>query len=261
MACRGPQQSIAAALFLVLWDVALTIRRPRRVPRLTLQAAARSIERARLHTMGDAHVTPVIIGVAGGSGSGKTTVVEAIIHSLGPEDVSFIQHDSYYYDRSQVPPEQRVHINYDHPDALETPLLIQHLVALKSGRSAEVPVYDFTLHTRTAETTTALPRSAVIVEGILILADPDLRDLMDIRVFVDTDADLRILRRIDRDLNERGRSLNSVVQQYLETVRPMHLEFVEPSKRYAHVIIPEGGHNRVAVDMLLTKIQAIVREK
>jgi len=207
----------------------------------------------------DQRVQPVIIGVAGGSGSGKTTVVQEIIKSLGPDDVSFIQHDSYYYDRSDVLPADRVHINYDHPHALETPLLIEHLVVLRDSRPVEIPVYDFTNHTRTPRTETVHPRRAVIVEGILILADPDLRELMDIRIFVDTDADLRILRRMHRDINERGRSLESVVQQYLETVRPMHLEFVEPSKRYAHVIIPEGGHNRVAVDMLLTKIQSIVR--
>ncbi len=201
---------------------------------------------------------PVIIGVAGGSGSGKTTVVQEIINDLGLDAVAFIQHDSYYHDRSHVPPDERVNINYDHPDALETTLLVEHLRELKSGCSIDVPVYDFNAHARTAATSTVKPRSVVILEGILILADRDLRDLMDIRVFVDTDADLRILRRINRDINERGRSLDSVVKQYLQTVRPMHLEFVEPSKRYAHVIIPEGGHNRVAVDMLLTKIRTIV---
>jgi uridine kinase len=203
-------------------------------------------------------VKPVVIGVAGGSGSGKTTVVHEITRSLGPDEVAFIQHDSYYYDRSNVPPNERVNINYDHPDALETSLLIRHLIDLKAGRMVDVPVYDFTAHARTTESVPTQPRRVIIVEGILILSDRDLRELMDIRVFVDTDADLRILRRIDRDLTERGRSLDSIVQQYLQTVRPMHLEFVEPSKRYAHVIIPEGGHNRVAVDMLLTKIRTIV---
>jgi uridine kinase len=203
-------------------------------------------------------VKPVVIGVAGGSGSGKTTVVQEITRRLGPDEVAFIQHDSYYYDRSHVPPDERVNINYDHPDALETALLIEHLRTLKDGGEVAVPVYDFTNHARTAHTERVQPRSVVIVEGILILSDRALRELMDIRVFVDTDADLRILRRIERDLTERGRSLTSVVQQYLQTVRPMHLEFVEPSKRYAHIIIPEGGHNRVAVDMLLTKIRSIV---
>ncbi len=151
-----------------------------------------------------------------------------------------------------------MHINYDHPDALETPLLVRHLERLKAGQPVEVPSYDFASHSRSPETHTAYPRPVVILEGILILADPDLRRLMDIKVFVDTDADLRILRRIDRDLKERGRSLDSIVEQYLDSVRPMHLEFVEPSKRYAHVIIPEGGHNRVAVDMLITTIRSIV---
>jgi uridine kinase len=202
---------------------------------------------------------PVIIGVAGGSGSGKTTVVNRIVSRLGPDQVSRIQHDSYYIDRSDVPSEERVHINYDHPDALETALLVQHLEQLRAGRAVEVPVYDFATHSRTRETVTVLPRRVVIVEGILILTDPHLRRLMDIMVFVDTDSDLRILRRIDRDLRERKRDLESVVEQYLESVRPMHLEFVEPSKRYAHVIVPEGGHNRVAVEMLITTIRSIVR--
>jgi uridine kinase len=202
---------------------------------------------------------PVIIGVAGGSGSGKTTVVNRIVSSLGPDQVSCIQHDSYYFDRSDVPPDERIHINYDHPDALQTPLLVRHLEVLKTGEPVEVPVYDFATHSRTREAVTVHPRRVVIVEGILILADRDLRRLMDIMVFVDTDSDLRILRRIDRDLRERRRDLDSVIEQYLETVRPMHLEFVEPSKRYAHVIIPEGGHNRVAVEMLITTIRSIVR--
>ncbi len=205
-----------------------------------------------------ARVEPFIIGVAGGSGSGKTTVVQEIITGLGPEQVSFIQHDSYYLDRSETPPERRPLLNYDHPDALETSLLVRHLRRLKRGQSVEIPVYDFTRHARTDETVTVLPRRAVIVEGILILVDKALRELLDIRVFVDTDADLRILRRIARDLKERGRDLESVVQQYLGTVRPMHLEFVEPSKRYAHVIIPEGGHNRVAIEMVVSRIREAI---
>jgi uridine kinase len=203
---------------------------------------------------------PIVIGVAGGSGSGKTTVVTEIVRALGPDQVTIIQHDSYYHDRSTVPPEERVHINYDHPDALETELLVRHLRELRAGRAVAVPLYDFARHTRTRDTETAYPRKVVIIEGILILAEPALRELMDIRVYVDTDADIRLIRRLGRDLEERGRSLESVVQQYLETVQPMHLEFVEPSKRHAHLIIPEGGRNRVAVDMLITKINAILRE-
>ena len=205
-------------------------------------------------------MAPVVIGVAGGSGSGKTTVVEKIVASLGANQVSCIQHDSYYYDRSTIPPAERVHINYDHPDALETPLLVQHLEHLKAGQPVNIPVYDFATHSRTERTVVVHPRRVVILEGILILTDPDLRRLMDIMVFVDTDADIRILRRLDRDIRERGRDLDSVVDQYLESVRPMHLEFVEPSKRYAHLIIPEGGHNQVAVGMLITTIRSIVRD-
>lgn len=200
-------------------------------------------------------MAPTVIGIAGGSGSGKTTVVDAIVDALGADRVSRIQHDSYYRDRGHLTPEERAGLNYDHPDALETALLVEHLRTLKAGRPVEVPVYDFTNHTRTTETVAVEPRPAVILDGILILADRALRELMDIRVFVDTDADLRILRRMERDLEERGRTLDSVVAQYLETVRPMHLEFVEPSKRYAHVIIPEGGRNVVAVEMLVAKIR------
>jgi uridine kinase len=201
---------------------------------------------------------PIIIGVAGGSGSGKTTVVREIIRHLGRQHVSVIQHDSYYHDRSDVPPSERADINYDHPDALETSLLIDHLKTLRRRRPVEVPVYDFTNHARLAETEPVEPRQAIIVEGILILADRQLKDLMDIKVFVDTDPDISFIRRLQRDMQERGRTLESVITQYLRTVRPMHLEFVEPSKRHAHVIIPEGGHNAVAVDMLITKIRSII---
>lgn len=208
--------------------------------------------------MMDNAAQPIIIGVAGGSGSGKTTVVNEIVGHLGPDDVTVLEHDSYYFDRSEVPPEERVNINYDHPDSLETSLFVQHLGELKAGHAVEVPIYDFANHSRSDQTCTAQPRRAIIVEGILVLSEPELRELMDIRVFVDADSDLRILRRIERDLSERGRTLDSVITQYLGTVRPMHLEFVEPSKRHAHVIIPGGGRNRVAVDMLITKIGSIV---
>lgn len=199
---------------------------------------------------------PVVIGVAGGSGSGKTTVVNAIVRGIGRRQVTVIPHDAYYHDRSAVPPAERAGLNYDHPDALDTALLVEHLEALRAGRPAAVPVYDFAEHRRTDETLTAEPRAVLIVEGILILAEPALRQRMDIRVFVDTDADIRFIRRLRRDTRERGRTVDAVIAQYLRTVQPMHLEFVEPSKRHAHVIIPEGGENRVAVDMLIARIEA-----
>ena len=200
----------------------------------------------------------LVIGVAGGSGSGKTTVVREIIRNIGRTQVTVIHHDSYYRDVKDLPLEERVKINYDHPDSLETSLLIQHLHDLKAGQSVEVPVYDFTAHLRAAETERMEPRKVVIVDGLLILWDRELREMMDIKVFVDTDADLRFIRRLTRDIDERGRSAASVIEQYITTVRPMHLEFVEPSKRYADIIIPQGGHNLVGVDMLLTKIRSVV---
>ncbi len=203
---------------------------------------------------------PVILGLAGGTGSGKTTVVDAIVRVLGSDAVTVIQHDWYYRDQSDLPVEQRELVNYDHPDSLESTLMVAHLRELARGRPVRVPVYDFATHTRLAETRAIEPRRVLIVDGILVLAEPELRKLMDIRVFVDTDADLRLLRRIGRDIRQRGRSLESVIRQYQETTRPMHLEFVEPSKRHAHVIIPEGGMNEVGVDMLITKIRAILAE-
>jgi uridine kinase len=206
-------------------------------------------------------IRPVILGVAGGSGSGKTTVVRAITQSLGPDQVAVIHHDSYYRDTSHLSSEDRAHINYDHPDSLETELLVQHLAELRQGRPVAVPVYDFAEHSRLPGREHVLPRKVVIVDGLLILWDRDLRALMDIKVFVDTDADLRFIRRLERDIRERGRSADSVIQQYLRTVRPMHLEFVEPSKRYADVILPEGGHNLVAIDMLITKVRAVLRDE
>ncbi len=199
---------------------------------------------------------PIIVGIAGGTGSGKTTVVQRVVDALGEDRVTVIQLDSYYRDRSSVPPEDRLKIHCDHPDALETSLLVEHLHELRAGRSIERPVYDFAGHTRRSETVQMAPRAAVIVEGILILAEPELRDLLDIRVFVDADADLRLIRRLERDVSERGRTADAVFEQYLETVRPMHLEFVEPSKRWAHIIIPEGGFNRVGVDMLVAEVRA-----
>ncbi len=201
---------------------------------------------------------PLIIGVAGGTGSGKTTVVREIIRNIGRTHVTVLHHDSYYRDVKELPFEERIKINYDHPDSLETSLLIRHIRQLKSGESVDVPVYDFSAHLRADETERMEPRKVIIVDGLLILWDRELRQLMDIKVFVDTDADLRFIRRLTRDIEERGRSAESVIDQYLTTVRPMHLEFVEPSKRYADIIIPQGGHNLVGVDILLTKIKSVV---
>jgi uridine kinase len=209
-------------------------------------------------TRATAAAHPIIIGVAGGSGSGKTTVVRQIVKQLGRDRVTVVHHDSYYRDASQLDAEARARINYDHPDSLETPLLVRHLQDLRRGRDVAVPVYDFTSHRRLDRTEPAPARKVVIVDGLLILWDRDLRALMDIKVFVDTDSDIRIIRRLQRDIEERGRSTESVVRQYLETVRPMHLEFVEPSKRYADIIVPQGGENLVAIDMLITKIRAVL---
>ncbi len=204
---------------------------------------------------------PTVIGVAGGSGSGKTTLVREIVRVLGAEQVSVVQHDCYYCDRSTIPPEDREGINYDHPDALETSLLVRHLAELKRGRPVQVPVYDFATHVRTPETVKVEPRKVVIVEGILILVEPALRGLMDVRVFVQTDGDLRLIRRIERDVVERRRSLDSIVRQYLATVRPMHLEFVEPSERWADVVIPEGGYDQPGMDMLIARIRSVSCEQ
>jgi uridine kinase len=201
---------------------------------------------------------PIIIGVAGGSGSGKTTVVGAIVESLGEDHVTVIHHDAYYRDTSHLTVDERQAINYDHPDSLETELLVQHLRELRAGRPAAVPMYDFAAHSRLAQREHAAPRKVVIIDGLLILWDAQLRALMDIKVYVDTDADVRFIRRLERDIRERGRSAESVIMQYTRTVRPMHLEFVEPSKRYADIILPEGGKNLVAIDMLVTKLRSIL---
>jgi len=200
---------------------------------------------------------PVVIGVAGGSASGKTTVVARIADSLGDEHVIVLEHDRYYRDRSDLRLEDRAALNYDHPDALETDLLVRHLQDLRAGRPIERPVYDYATYTRRQATETVRPRRAIIVEGILIFTDAALRGLMDIKVFVDTDDDIRFIRRLKRDVAERGRTMQSVIDQYLGTVKPMHLEFVAPSKRYADIIVPQGGHNAVAIDMLLTLIRSL----
>ena len=202
---------------------------------------------------------PLVIGVAGGSGSGKTTVVRKIVESLGDDQVSLIEQDRYYRDRGDLRLEERAALNYDHPDSLENDLLVEHVQALRSGMAVEVPVYDFARHARTDESISVQPRRAIIVEGILIFTDPALRRLMDVKVFVDADDDTRFIRRLQRDLSERGRTVASVIEQYLGTVKPMHLEFVEPSKRYADVIVPVGGHNTVAIDLLLTLIRSLAQ--
>ena len=198
-----------------------------------------------------------MIGVAGGSGSGKTTVVRKIFEALDDARVSVIEHDRYYRDRNDLRLEERAALNYDHPDSLETDLLVRHVNELRAGRSVEAPVYDFARHARKDETETITPRRALIVEGILIYTDPALRKLMDVKVYVDTDDDTRFIRRLRRDISERGRTVESVIEQYMSTVKPMHFEFVEPSKRYADIIVPLGGHNLVAIDMLLTLIRGL----
>ena len=202
-------------------------------------------------------MVPIVIGVAGGSGSGKTTVVRRIIDSIGHDQVAVLDHDRYYRDRNDLRLEERAALNYDHPDALETDLMVRHVIELKAGRPVEVPSYDFSRHARLSSTETVSPRRAIIVEGILVFADAPLRALMDIKIFVDTDSDTRFIRRLSRDVAERGRTMESVIEQYQSTVKPMHLEFVEPSKRYADVILPQGGHNTVAVEMLLSLIRSV----
>jgi uridine kinase len=203
-------------------------------------------------------LTPLVIGIAGGSGSGKTTVAQTILQRVGPDRISFLQHDAYYKDLSGLPPAQRAEVNFDHPNSLENELLIQQIQRLSDGKAVEVPIYDFSTHSRTTRTFTVQPRGVILVEGILIFAEPELRSLFDVKIFVDTDPDLRFIRRLQRDIMERGRSTDSVIKQYLATVRPMHLEFVEPSKRYADVIIPEGGFNAAALDMVVARIQTML---
>jgi uridine kinase len=199
----------------------------------------------------------MVIGVAGGSGSGKTTVVTTIVETLGSDRVIVLEHDRYYRDRDDLSLEERAALNYDHPDSLETDLLVRHVLQLKQGRGVDLPLYDFAQYARKAAHESVLPRRAIIVEGILIFADAPLRQLMDVKVFVDTDDDTRFIRRLQRDISERGRTVQSVIDQYLSTVKPMHLEFVEPSKRYADIIIPQGGYNAVAIEMLLTLIRGL----
>ena len=202
---------------------------------------------------------PVFIGIGGGTGSGKTTVARAIFQRLKGESLVIIEQDSYYRDLSHLPFEERVKVNFDHPLAFDTELLLAHLDALAARRPVAKPVYDFKTHTRTAATMNVEPHDVIILEGILVLEDERIRDRLDIKLYVDTDADVRILRRLMRDIKERGRSLEAVIEQYLTVVRPMHLQFAEPSKRYADIIIPEGGENQVAIDIIASKIEWILR--
>ncbi len=199
-----------------------------------------------------------VIGVAGGTGSGKTTVALRVMDAVGVDNVAYLQHDSYYRDHSHLTTAEREKVNYDHPDELETVLLIEQIKALMASEPVEVPVYDFATHTRRNETVVMNPQPIILIEGMLILADKSLRNLMDIKVFVGTDADIRFIRRLKRDIQERGRTMESIIVQYEESVRPMHSEFVEPSKQYADIIIPEGGLNEVGVDMFITKVRSLL---
>ena len=209
----------------------------------------------------NSHPTPLVIGIAGGTGSGKTTVAHTILKHVGKHRIAYLPHDAYYKDLHGMPFEERVKINFDHPDSLETELLIQHIQTLKQWKAIELPVYDFTTHTRTERTIHIEPQRVILVEGILIFAEPELRATFDVKIYVDTDPDIRFIRRLQRDITERGRTTESVIRQYLETVRPMHLEFVEASKRYADVIIPEGGLNVVAMDMVTARIENMLNPK
>lgn len=204
---------------------------------------------------------PILIGISGGTGSGKSTVTKEIFSSIPEESCTIIEQDSYYKDQSHLSYEERVKTNYDHPDAFDNQLLISHLKDLLSGKAIEKPIYDFEEHNRKKETIKVEPKAIIILEGILILFEEDLRDLLDMKIFVDTDSDVRIIRRILRDMKERGRTLDSVILQYMNTVRPAHLQFIEPTKRYADIIIPEGGQNKVAIDLLVTKIKETIKEK
>lgn len=205
--------------------------------------------------------TPIVIGIAGGSGSGKTTLANLVRERVGAFLVAYLPHDAYYKDLSDLPKNQRMEVNFDHPDSLDSALLIQHVLQLKDNQPIDLPLYDFKTHTRTRETQRIEPKPVIMVEGILIFADPELRKLMDVKIFVDTDADIRFIRRLERDIRERGRTTEIVVHQYLSTVRPMHLDFVEPSKRYADVIVPEGGFNTVAMEMVAARLEAMLQDR
>jgi uridine kinase len=201
-----------------------------------------------------------VIGIAGGTGSGKTTIARAIAAALPPEHVTTLEHDWYYRDRADLTLEEKSQLNFDHPDSLETSLLVEHVRALKAGRSVEVPSYDFKTHARTPDTRTVTSKQVLIVEGILVFVEPALRELMNVKIFVDTDADIRLMRRIRRDIEHRGRTFQQIREQYYRTVRPMHLAFVEPSKRWADVLIPEGGNNAVALDLVTSRLREVIAE-
>ncbi|SCG83273.1 uridine kinase [Proteiniborus sp. DW1] len=201
---------------------------------------------------------PILIGITGGTGSGKSTVAMEIFSSLPEKNIVIIEQDSYYKDQSHLSFEERVKTNYDHPFAFDNDLLIEHLKTLMDGEPINKPIYNFEEHTRRKETITVYPKDIIILEGILILDDIRIRELLDIKIFVDTDSDVRIIRRITRDIKERGRTLDSVIEQYMTTVRPAHMQFIEPSKRYADIIIPEGGYNKVAIDLMVTKVKSII---
>jgi len=200
----------------------------------------------------------ITLGICGGTGSGKTTISEEIARELGSEHVAIIHQDSYYLDRSLLPSDDQQRVNFDHPSAFDWKLFKRQVRALQEGKPIEKPIYNFHTHSRMEETTRVDPRAVLLIEGILVFDDPDLRQMMDIKVYVDADADVRFIRRMDRDVRERGRSIESIVDQYMNTVRPMHLQFVEPSKRYADIIIPEGGHNRVALETLIARVRAML---
>jgi len=200
----------------------------------------------------------LVIGIAGGTGSGKTTVANVILERVGKDHIAYLPHAAYYRELNELPPDQKAAVNFDHPDSLETELMIEHINKLKDGQFIELPIYDFSTHSRTGKTIHVDPQRVIIVEGILIFAIPELRKLFDVKIFVDTNADVRFIRRLQRDITERGRTTEMVIHQYLTTVRPMHLEFAEPSKRYANIIIPEGGLNAVAMDMVIARIELLL---
>ncbi|MEF9952634.1 MAG: uridine kinase [Clostridium sp.] len=203
---------------------------------------------------------PILIGITGGTGSGKSTVANEIYNSLPSANICMIQQDSYYKDQSHLSHDERIKTNYDHPNAFDTDLLLSHLKTLIEGKSIDMPIYDFSIHNRTEETKKVPSCEVIILEGLMVLVEKEIRDLLDIKIFVDTDADLRIVRRIKRDIEERGRTLESVITQYTDSVRPMHLEFIEPTKRYADVIIPEGGYNKVAIDIMKARIKQVITD-